>query len=230
MAPESRLEVEPLTSSSPHIFPFLALPAELRNRIYEYAVAWPTITASKFPENLNQNIRDKCCKDPLTWGGTSILSKTYFGSSSTLSIFLINRQISSEALSILYKTPLMINSPMLRQLQLDSKNIQKFISEATLKRLRFVTFDIELVYTRWQCAYARGCLRTIEYLTHIWDVACALEKVVVNVRYVESSKKKGWTFGEAKFHEHAVAIFEKLKRLGEQVNVVFEGESLGLKH
>ncbi|KAH7411051.1 hypothetical protein BKA64DRAFT_372509 [Cadophora sp. MPI-SDFR-AT-0126] len=208
LASETCQGIGPPTLSSPRTFPFLALPAELRNRIYEYAVAWPTVPASRFPESLDQNFRDKGCENPSISVDISLVSKTYSGSLSTLSIFLVNRQISSEALSILYKTPLIINSPMLRQLHLDSKNMKKFFSDATLERLRFVTFDIELVYTSWQCANAKDCPTAIEYLIRIWDVTCALEKMVINVTYVEPSKKKGWTFGEAEFHEYAVAVLE----------------------
>merc|ERR1712093_90716 len=70
MASETCQEVGPLTSSSPHIFQFLALPAELRDRIYEYAVSWPSFSELKRPENLKESFcKQGCsgCEDPTVW-------------------------------------------------------------------------------------------------------------------------------------------------------------------
>lgn len=140
-----------------------------------------------------------------------MISTLHLGRRSTPSLLLVNRQISVEAITLLYRTPFIINSQLPYQLQQGSNGIQDLVSESTLRRLRFVTLHLGLEATGTKYAYAKAWLTTIEQLTCIWRVECALERVIIHVRYAEPSRRVGWTFGQAIFHDNAMAIFEKVR-------------------
>jgi hypothetical protein len=208
MAPETSVEILPLTK--PH-FPFLALSAELRNAIYEYAVDWPDLSNTFERIAPDQEIlydQESFKRLPLC-----TFPKPHFDQKTTPSLLLVNRQIFAEALEILYMKPLVLTStpPYIPQLAKPMDLCDEFIGEATLQRLRFVVLRMDLNHKpKYLDESARCWLKTVESLLDVWCVRNALEKVEVQATYVPPSVATGWTFGEASHHRQAMGLLSRV--------------------
>ena len=202
--------VEILTLTKPH-FPFLALSAELRNAVYEYAIDWPDLSIAF----------ERIATDPgLAYDQDASKSlplctfpKPHFEEKTTPSLLLVNRQITAEALEILYVKPLILTStpPYIPQLAKPMDICDEFISEATLQRLRFVVLKIDLKYKPEHLAGSARCwLKTVETLLDVWCVRNVLERVEVEASYVPASKATGWTFAEAGHHRQVMSLLSRV--------------------
>ncbi len=211
-SPASGQAFLPLLLTSLHTSsPLLTLPAEIRNSIYDYAVNWPSLSRTfrqlEFPqtEEVAQN-------ETLKGAPLSTFPTPHFGSLSTPSLLLVNRQIYFEVLAVLYEKPFIIDSPPPYVPQLAKPMvITEFIGKYTLQKLRFVTLSMDLVY-RPGVDIASAWLKTVEYLLDVWFVRFALESVTVRIRYVEPDRSKGWTFGEAGHHRNVKGILTRVRK------------------
>jgi hypothetical protein len=93
---------------------------------------------------------------------------------STPSLLLLNRQITSEALEVLYRKPLILDTtpPYTPQFG-QPMGIPEIVSETTLQNLRFVVLRMDLD----QRQSARYWFKIIEMLLDIWYVKNNLEEV-----------------------------------------------------
>jgi hypothetical protein len=97
-----------------------------------------------------------------------------YGPMSTPSLLLLNRQITSEALEVLYRKPLILDTtpPYIPQLG-QPMGMPEIISETTLQNLRFVVLRMDLD----QSQSARYWFKIIEVMLDIWFVKNNLEGV-----------------------------------------------------
>lgn len=186
-----------MASKTANRFPFLSLPSELRNAIYEYAVEWPDFPKvfKKFRPSSHRTIQDGLKKK----GGNVFV---------TPALLLVSRQISSEALSVLYMKPLVLEvPPPYNNAQARPMDIKDYISEATLHNVRFVNMQMDLndvpqTVKQWR--------QTIESLLHTWKEENQLENVEVRSRYSAPSRSRGWTFKEAAHHASVMGLLSRV--------------------
>jgi hypothetical protein len=97
----------------------------------------------------------------------------------TPSLLLLNRQITSEALEVLYRKPLILDTtpPCIPQLG-QPMGIPEIISETTLQNLRIVVLRMDLD----QRQSARYWFKIIEMLLDIWFVKNNLEEVQARIQ------------------------------------------------
>jgi hypothetical protein len=177
--------------------PLLALPPEVRNCIYDAALGWPDLSnlAKAVLSQPGATIDQARSEQPLCTIPIPHCCR------STPSLLLLNRQITSEALEVLYRKALVLDStpPFLQQLARPI-DITQFISESTLQNLRFVVLKMDLDQRLSGAVSARGLLKTIEMLLDIWLVKNNLEQVHVQVQYTPREKDASPTFVEAVHH------------------------------
>jgi hypothetical protein len=180
---------------------FLALPPEVRNCIYDAGLEWPDLPGLAKGISAKQSaIVDR----PLC-----TIPRPHFGSMSTPPLLLLNRQITSEALEILYQKPFIMDStpPYIPQLA-KPMDITEFISESTLQNLRFVILKMNLNHKpNLMSGGAKGWLKTVEMLLDIWFVKNNLERVEVHVTYTAPSRDLVWTFEVASHHRQVMTLF-----------------------
>ncbi|KAE9371527.1 hypothetical protein N431DRAFT_341644 [Stipitochalara longipes BDJ] len=196
---------------------FLSLPPEVRDCIYNAGLDWPDIsdlakTVSSQPDVtvIHEHSVHPLCTMPIP----------RCGSMSTPSLLLLNRQITSEALEVLYRKPLILDKPPPYMPQLGRPmDVPELISENTLQNLRFIVLRMDLDQKR----SARDWLKVIEILIDIWLVKNDLKKVQIHVQYTLRSENVGSTFAEAVHHQYVRRILSKLRGFGEQFPVIIEG-------
>ncbi|KAH8678804.1 hypothetical protein BGZ60DRAFT_251557 [Tricladium varicosporioides] len=192
-------------------FPFLSLPSELRIAIYQYAVRWPDFPKvfKKSRPSSQRTIQD----------GPEMKGRNAFV---TPALLLVSRQISSEALSVLYMKPLVLEvPPPYNTAQARPMDIKEYISEATLHNVRFVNLKMNLndepqTVKQWR--------QTVESLLRTWKEENQLEIIEVRSRYSTPSRSMGWTFKEAAHHASVMGLLSRLKVFEEQFPMVFIGE------
>jgi hypothetical protein len=162
----------PLTEPAPS---FLLLPPEVRDCIYDAALSWPVISdlAKTVPLEPDATVHG-CWEQPLC-----TVPRPRYGPMSTPSLLLLNRQITSEALEVLYRKPLILDTtpPYIPQLG-QPMGIPEIISETTLQNLRFVVLRMDLD----QRQSARYWFKIIEMLLDIWFVKNNLEEVQARIQ------------------------------------------------
>ncbi len=140
----------------PQTFPFLLLPAELRNKIYHQVLHWtvdPCNTSSKVPTN------------SVTWSASYRKRET--------AILLLNRQVHDEAFFVLYNRQVIFNSPC------RLPYMKLAFGKSDLQHLRKVHIDINLrsvgvaSYIWAHCHVSYGNL--IRELVSVWKEKNALE-------------------------------------------------------
>ncbi|PGH08023.1 hypothetical protein GX51_01464 [Blastomyces parvus] len=165
---------------------FLDLPPEIRHEIYKLALSWPNLSAPFV------RLRRECEQDEAAWFNPSTLPmglgnmcnnactlpSPYIPESHyiTPTIFLLNRQITYEALPVLHAQELVIDEPPPYSIALGRPvDITMFISEGSLQRARRVVLNIDIanLASRWA--------RTIDTLLDVWWVDNRLEKLRVVV-------------------------------------------------
>jgi hypothetical protein len=178
--------------------PLLALPPEVRDCIYDAALDWPDLSgfAKAVPSQPDATIDHENSEQPLC-----TIPRPHFGSMSTPSLLLLNRQITSEALEVLYRKPLVLDStpPYVQQFA-RPMDITEFIGESTLQNLRFVVLKMDLDQRLSGAVGARSWLKTIEMLLDIWFLKSNIEKVQVEIQYTPRDRDASPTFAGAVHH------------------------------
>ena len=113
-------------------FSFLSLPAELRNKIYSYAVDWSDASKLQEKESLGKRTAEE-------WAALEA-STDFASKKSTPTGLLINRQIYAEAIVMLHRKFLVLKASPLKI------NITNFITEATLRTVRNLEILIDETY------------------------------------------------------------------------------------
>ena len=141
---------------------FLALPAELRIPIYTLVLDYPDLANSyeKARSKLDDAFKDRERPEvPLC-----TLSPDYTGAFVTPPILLLNRQITSEALPVLWAKTLHVPSPPPHAIYLQGNvDIAQFISDITLQKAQKVTLTVNPEthgYRDWR--------RMVENLLAVW--------------------------------------------------------------
>lgn len=156
------------------VSPFLKLPGEIRNLIYDYLLEPPDLKRL-FAIHLRkwQKMED-------LWTQSHRPSVCFFSprvdALVTPAILLLNRQISLEAVSFLRAKPLVISSPPPRSAQLGRDSwITEFISEPTLRKLHHVVLEMDLSLHSW--------FDTIETLFEVWGPDNKLKSLHVRLKW-----------------------------------------------
>ncbi|MCJ1468431.1 hypothetical protein MMC07_007059 [Pseudocyphellaria aurata] len=146
---------KPFTPTSP----FLRLPAELRMRIYDYALDWPDM------QQPFARVQKQCTTLEQLWVTCQrprcVFLRPRIQRVTTPTILLLNRQIYHEAITVLLNKTLVLMSPPPHSSQLGRVlDITDFIGEATLQNVAHVVLKMNLGVDAW--------LKTIERLLDVW--------------------------------------------------------------
>jgi len=167
-------------------FALLSLPREIRDLIFSYCVFYPDLPVllSKHLENARQSFRTHFGDEISEQGLEELLPWSSFTQPEPLpmqtpAIFLVNRQISAEALEILHSKTLILNLPIPVN---NSRNVRAvfltdFIGERTLQSIRRCELDLSFTST----TEASGWYRMTNHLTDIWECRNSLVSLVVNI-------------------------------------------------
>lgn len=191
--------------------PFLALPLELRNKIYDYTLGWPDLSESfkkvPFEEGSYENGISK--SPPLC-----VIPIPFLEEMTTPSALLVSRQVASEALAVLHKKPLVLSNtpPYLPQLARPI-DITEFISETTLQQVPQVVLQMDLSYSPGRPDGARAWLKTVEILLDVWCIQNSLERLEVRGHYVPPCRDLGLTIGEASHHRNVMSLLCRVRNL-----------------
>lgn len=171
-----------VTTTSKPVSPLLALPDEIRNKIYDYLLEPPDLKPL-----FDMHVRTWRKMDNL-WTHSLRPSVCFFRprveALVTPAILLLNRQINVEAVSILRSKPLVINSPAPHCAQLGRDLwITEFISKATLRKLNHVVLEIDLSLHSW--------LDTISTLFDVWDSENNLKSLHVRIKWMKDLRVFG---------------------------------------
>ncbi|KAL4949326.1 hypothetical protein BDW69DRAFT_188434 [Aspergillus filifer] len=179
---------------------FLSLPPEVRLQIYAlllnpnaYIASYKTI----------RRLTDEAYKDANKIDFTpSALLPRFHVTRSTPSILLLNKQVTAEALEVLYGTPLTLIGPPSTYFVLRQMDIAEFICETLLQRMRVVMLRLEYPEKLFVLS-----------LLDIWGRKCALEKLVVYLPRSETRKanRGRWSVVESRlqtFTDLGVIPFE----------------------
>lgn len=139
--------------------PFLRLPAELRMRIYDYALDWPDM------QQPFARVQKQCTTLEQLWVTCQrprcVFLRPRIETVTTPTILLLNRQIYYEAITVLHDKPLVLMSPPPHSSQLGRVlDITEFIGEATLQNVAHVVLKMNFGVDSW--------LETIERLLDVW--------------------------------------------------------------
>ncbi len=189
----------------------LDLPAETRNEIYDYAIDWPDF-GSVFERIQLENCATLVGLPQKDFPLCTIAAPECT-SMHTPGLLLVNRQITSEVLPVLYKKPWVLSSPPPYIPQLAKPmEITEFISEVMLQRIRRVILQVDGLSDRpmMMSGRARCWMKTIESLQDIWSVKQCLEKVDVSIEYVEPDRGRGWTFNDDWHHRNVVRLLSRV--------------------
>ncbi|KAL4940167.1 hypothetical protein BDV06DRAFT_24686 [Aspergillus oleicola] len=146
---------------------FLSLPPEIRLQIYTLLLDPNTyITSYKTISSLTNEAIDANSKTQTP----SVILPRFHVTRSTPSILLLNKQITSEALPVLYSTPLTLMGPPSTYFVLRQMDIAEFICETLLQRLRLVVLRLEHPEKLFVLS-----------LLDIWGRSCKLERLVVHL-------------------------------------------------
>ncbi|RFU32065.1 hypothetical protein B7463_g4265, partial [Scytalidium lignicola] len=211
--------VDGSTSPSGSYSPFLSLPFELRNLIYDNALSYPS-----FKKDYQKILNDTTLIDSSGKGWRHLSRPALF----TPTILLLNHQITSEAINILHANPLIIDATPPGNLGDNLKwiEITDFISYRTLQAVPSVILVMDLNFQPRSSTIIDNALawsRTVEILLDIWSFRNRLQKLIVKVDYIPPSKRAGWTFAQAGHHQCVVGLLSKLAKFSSEVPVTFEG-------
>ncbi|KAL4961610.1 uncharacterized protein BDV14DRAFT_203645 [Aspergillus stella-maris] len=173
---------------------FLSLPPEVRLQIYALLLDPNTYNASY---NTMRRLTDEAYKDANTIDLTpSALLPRFHITRSTPSILLLNKQITSEALPVLYGTPLALIGPPSTYFVLRQMDIAEFICETLLQRMRVVVLKLEHPEKLFVLS-----------LLDIWGSGFALEKLVVYLPRSEARARdqRRWSVVESRLQTFADA-------------------------
>ncbi|KAF2428339.1 hypothetical protein EJ08DRAFT_735719 [Tothia fuscella] len=187
----SHASMTPITTSytrKPHIFRFMLLPTELRDVIYHSALDYNDINklTSAIPKNQGKtttaNPINKWKKQHHSPLPQYLLNKSSVSSTitpfrrslTTPTVLLLNKQITSEALSILHKKPLSIflpHSPPGWGVLPYQHDLGKYISGGTLRSLGVFEVVVEIAPGTREClsyvSYVGGVVQRIRTLLEV---------------------------------------------------------------
>ncbi|KAH8601995.1 hypothetical protein B0O99DRAFT_605399 [Bisporella sp. PMI_857] len=195
-----------LVPTSKAVFPFLKLPRELRNSIYAYALEWPDYSR-KFGDVRSWSSYEVRCRNVTP----------VFEAMVTPTVLLLNHQITSEALPILYAKSFILTSPPPSQENYPQNFINpvlltEFISKSTIRRMRFVILHLDLGFcSKAMSRCANGWKSPIDALLGVWTEENRLESVRFEGGYEPPSKEFGWTFDHCMHH---AVVTDLLRRVG----------------
>ena len=181
---------------------FLSLPPEVRDCIYDAALDWPKM--SVLAETVSRSDATTLHEHPKS--PLSSISLRRYGLMSTPSLLLLNRQITSEALEVLYRKPVILNELPPRRLG-QPMSVTEIISETTLQNIRFVVMRIDLD----QKLSGRDWSKVVSMLLEIWRVKNSLEKVQIWIQRDPLVEHGTHTFGEAMQNMHARMLLSKVR-------------------
>ncbi len=192
-----------LTPSKP-ASPLLALPPEVRDCIFDAALNWPNL--SDLAKTItSQSDATLGLEQPLC-----TIPRPRYEAMSTPSLLLLNRQITSEALEVLYRKPLILDSTLPYMPQLGRPmDIPEIISESTLQNLRFVVLRMDLGLG--QKRSARNWYKTVEILLDIWLVKNNLEKLEVRVQWSSHARRTVGPFEGAAHRFYMKRLLSKVR-------------------
>ncbi|KAF2808098.1 uncharacterized protein BDZ99DRAFT_522691 [Mytilinidion resinicola] len=152
---------------------FLALPREIRDEIYYYALDWPNLNnvfkALEEQEKKTEEEHDKLhksqprCRIPRPHPQLQ-----------TPGLLLVNRQLYTEAIDVLRQKPLIIPGPPPRCYATGfDYGITEVVGEETLQHAPHLTLEIDFLYWPWD--------HVLETLLDVWSVKQSLKMLVVRV-------------------------------------------------
>ncbi|KAH9893873.1 hypothetical protein F4778DRAFT_784360 [Xylariomycetidae sp. FL2044] len=206
---------------------FLIFPPELRLKIYSYALSWPDLVGCfrRWQQRI-QDIENGLLHDESRPGNRlipksavelgNILPRRY----TTPTCLLLCRQITAEALPVLYAQPLRIEAPSPYSEVLGRPvDITHFISEAALQRACHVVLKMDLARE------AASWRRVVDLLLDVWQVDNALVRLeVVTGREILVPVGYG-VLGSGSPRSPSLDIVAKLQRFGIMAAVQFRCES-----
>ncbi|KAF2495554.1 hypothetical protein BU16DRAFT_582197 [Lophium mytilinum] len=152
---------------------FLALPREIRDEIYYYALDWPNLDnvfkkleqQEKRAGEEHQKLHNKQPRCRIPRPHPQLL---------TPSLLLVSRQLYTEAIDVLRQKPLVIPGPPPRCYATGvDLGITEVVGEETLQSAPYVTLEIDFLYWSWD--------RVLETLLDVWNVKQSLKMLVVRV-------------------------------------------------
>ncbi|KAL4900863.1 hypothetical protein BDW74DRAFT_182448 [Aspergillus multicolor] len=161
---------------------FLSLPPELRLQIYTHLLNPDTyVTGYKTITRLTDTAYDDAYGQALSQSSNrsngnarpqvplATLPRIHI-TRQTPSILLLNHQITSEALTVLYSIPLTLTATPTTYLSMRQMDIAEFISETVLQRIKFAVLRLQQPEKTFVLA-----------LLDIWGRGCALRRLVVEM-------------------------------------------------
>lgn len=128
-------------------FNFLALPPEIRLQVYphlfnpsKYRSSYRCIT--RLTEEAEEEAKSHCSDDAQRRTIPDVSLPRIYLDRSTPPILLVNRQITSEALPVLYGTTLTVSSTPTTYLAMWQMDLAEFICETLLQRMQFVVLKL----------------------------------------------------------------------------------------
>ncbi|KAK2811985.1 hypothetical protein FQN50_001692 [Emmonsiellopsis sp. PD_5] len=216
---------------------FLDLPPEIRLQIYRLSLSWPNLRRPF------ARLRIECEQDEASWftyhppsSPQYIMGNIpcFFTPKCTLpppripesdyvtpNLFLLNHQITYEALPVLHSQELVIDEPPPYSIALGRPvDITMFICEGALQKARRVTLKIDItsLASRWA--------RTVDTLLDVWCVGNCLEELRI-VLTGEFSMYRANILGEEGSRLILFKMFGKLRNFGDRnisgINLSIEG-------
>ncbi|RDW67278.1 uncharacterized protein DSM5745_09144 [Aspergillus mulundensis] len=202
---------------------FLFLPPELRLQIYTYLLDPNTyVTGYTNITRLTSTAYEDAHADALASNESdrpqipSVSLARIYITRRTPSILLLNRQITAEALPVLYSVPLTLTGTPSTYLSMRQMDIAEFISETLLQRIKVVALRL----TQPEKAFVLGLL-------DIWGKGCALTRLVVEVprdedRGVGDGVGPGWLSLEARRGRHWGVVESRIRTFAEVLRIPLE--------
>ncbi|KAL2835678.1 hypothetical protein BJY01DRAFT_223214 [Aspergillus pseudoustus] len=165
---------------------FLSLPPEIRLQIYPYLLKPNSYTgAYKQIRHLTKQAYDKANGKKSPKKLPSVALPRFYVTRSTPAILLVNRQITREALEVLYSTELTLYGTPSTYFVFRQMDIAEFISETLLQRVQYVV--LKLVRSPEKLF--------VLTLLDIWGRGNELKRLVV---YLPRNPYPGWNWGVVK--------------------------------
>ncbi|KAH8675521.1 hypothetical protein BX600DRAFT_494013 [Xylariales sp. PMI_506] len=191
------------SSRSLQIFPFLALPYEIRREIYNLVLDYPDFdTLFAHLESKHAADEEEHCKTRLP---ICALPAPHVPARlmTTQSILLCNRQITYEARETMNLKVFTLRRPPSRTATLARPmDITEFISEGTLKNMRRVEFVMDLY------GDPRAWSKTIETLLDVWSSQNCLRKI--NMTLEQPNQLPPGTFWNQRYPGEATRLLSML--------------------
>lgn len=178
--------VDTAMTSQAEVSPLLNLPREIRDLIFSYCICYPDLSVLlsnhlerarlSFKTHLGPEIQEAQLEELLPWSSFEQPEPLHM---QTPGIFLVNRQISAEALDILHSKILLLDVPVpvTNNRNVRAVFVTDFIGEETLQSARYCF--LELSFTTM--AKASAWYRMTQHLIDIWAVKNALLCLTINI-------------------------------------------------